>query len=86
MYPEKEPTKVLEPFTQAQVQRLSDGKNYLVDKNGNVYSAQVTSPKTVGVLTIDNRFVKRNDPDYEDALLNHKKDLKKQKVGPTSYL
>ena len=84
LYPEKEPTKVINPFTNAQVRKMPDGKNYLVDKNGNVYSAEVTSPKTIGILTKDNRFVKRKDPEYEQALLNKQKFLKKDKIGPTN--
>ncbi len=81
LFPNKEPTKVLNPFVKARPKEI-EGETYLVDDNGNVYSSKIKSPSTVGVITQDNKFVPRDSPDYETALKNNKKALHKDKVGP----
>lgn len=85
LFPQKEPSKVLNPVVEAKPQEI-EGDKYLVDNNGNVYSSQIKSPETVGVMTQDGKFIAIDSPDYEETLKNNKKIQGKDKIGPTNLM
>ncbi len=85
LFPQKEPTKVLNPYVKAKPKEI-DGEKYLVDNNGNVYSSHIKNPDIVGVITQDDKFVPSDSPDYIPALENKKKEMPRDKVGPTNLM
>ena len=58
LFPQKQPSKVLNPFTQAHVKKIND-EPYLIDINGNVFSAEINSPTTVGII-IETELMSKN--------------------------
>ncbi len=85
LFPQLEPSKVLNPFVRARPVQI-DGEKFLIDENDNIYSSEIKSPSTIGVMDVNNVFVPRESPDYEDALKKKKELLKKDKVGPTNII
>ena len=85
LFPNKEPTKVLNPFVKAKPREI-EGETYLVDDNGNVYSSKIKSPSTVGLMTKNNKFIPRDSPDYEKELKNKRAELQKDKIGPGNLI
>ena len=64
LFPERQPQKVLNPYTEAKAVKIN-GKPHLVDENGNVFSAEIKCPKTVGIL-IDKDLLINNNIDIDD--------------------
>ena len=88
LYPSEPPSKVINPFTKAKVKYINN-EPFLIDDNGNVFSAEIKSPSTLGlIINKDGKetFIDRHDPEYEKELKKKKKDLKKDKIGPTNLL
>ncbi len=85
LFPQLEPSKVLNPFVKARPVQI-DGEKFLIDENDNVYSSEIKSPATIGIMDVNNVFVPRDSPDYEDVLRKKKTELQKDKVGPTNLI
>ena len=67
LYPEKQPKAVLNPYDQVKVKKI-DGVPYLIDKNGNAFSAEIKSPNVMGIVVNKDgkdTLIRKFDNDYQ---------------------
>lgn len=85
LFPQKEPTKVLNPYVKAKPMEI-EGERYLIDDNGNVYNSHIKNPDITGVMSTEGKFIARDDPNYESVIKENKERLMKDKIGPTGIM
>lgn len=85
LYPTKATSKIISPYTVTKPVVI-DGRDYLVDGVGNLFSAEIQSPTMIGILNDQRKIVKKGDDDYEETLRQLKHSKHKKKIGPTDLV
>lgn len=85
LFPTKATSKVINPYTQANPVTIN-GKPYLKDTIGNVFSAEVHHPEMIGFLDQDGTIIKKGAGNYEETLRKIKESKHKKKIGPSDIL